>query len=81
MFKSLARRDAGRRLVSAAAPPHCNDNRPNRRPAAALKRAPPQRLTCHWRTATAGGRLECHWGIEALDETSAEASGESCTTR
>jgi len=81
MFKSLVSRDAGRRLVPAAAPPHCNDNRPHRRPAAALKQTLPRRLACHWRTDTAGGRLECHWRIDPLDETSAEAPGESCRTR
>jgi hypothetical protein len=69
MFKSLAELGAGRRyMVPEAAPVHCNDNRPDRRPAAVLKRARPQGLACHWQT-------------EPADETSAEAPGQSCTTR
>ena len=54
MFKILAELGAGRRhMVPQAAPAHCNHNRPERRPAAALKHPRPQ-LTCHWGTAAAG---------------------------
>jgi hypothetical protein len=82
MFKSLAKLGASRRhMVPEAAPAHCNDTRPDRRLAAASKRARPRRLTCHWRAAAAGGRLECHWQIAPPDEAPAEAPGQSCTTR
>jgi hypothetical protein len=82
MFKGLAELGAARRhMVPEAAPTYCNDNRPDRRVAAALMRARPHGLTCHWRAGAAGGRLECHWRIEPLEETSAEAPGPSCMTR
>jgi hypothetical protein len=86
MFKSLAELGAGRRhVVPEAAPSHCSDNRPDRRPAAAFRQARPHRLTCRWEPAAAGGRLECHWQIEPQDlpmsvDASAEAPGPSCTT-
>jgi hypothetical protein len=81
MFKGLAELGAGRRhMVPEAAPLHCNDNRSDRRPAAALRQARLQGLTCHWRAAAAGGRLECHWQIEPADEASAEAPRPSCMT-
>jgi hypothetical protein len=81
MFKSLAELGAGRRhMVPEGTPAHCNDNRPDRRPAAVLKRARPQGLACHWRAAAVGGGLECHWQADPADETSAEAPGQSCTT-
>ena len=80
MFKVLAELGVGRRhMVPQAAPARCNDNRPERRLAAALKHARPQ-LTCHWGAAAAGGRLECHWEIEPADETTAETPGPRCTT-
>jgi hypothetical protein len=87
MFKGLAELGARRRhVVPEAAPSHCNDNRPERRPIAALSQARPRGLTCHWRAAAAGGRLECHWQIESQDppmavEASAEVPGPSCTMR
>jgi hypothetical protein len=82
MFKSLAELGAGRRhVVPEAAPSRCNDNRPDRRPAAALQRARPRGLTCHWQAAASGGRLECHWQIEPADETPAEAPEQSSATR
>jgi hypothetical protein len=68
-------------MVPEATPAHFNDNRPDRRLAAALKRARPQGRTCHWRAAAAGGRLECHWQIAPADETATETPGQSCTTR
>ena len=82
MFKALARLDAGRRhMVPEVAPVpypvHHNDNRSDRRRAAASAR--PQRLACHWRAAPAGGRLECHWQIEPVDEASEETPGPSFT--
>jgi hypothetical protein len=81
MFKGLAGLGAGRRqMLPEATPAHFNDNRPDHRLAAVSRRARPQGLTCHWR-ATAAGGLECHWQIEPLDEGSAEAPGQSCTTR
>jgi hypothetical protein len=82
MFKSLAELGAGRRhMLPEAAPFHCSDNRPDRRPAAVLQRARPQGLTCHWQAAASGGRLECHWQIEPADETPAEAPEQSSATR
>jgi hypothetical protein len=85
MFKNLAELGAVRRhVVPEAAPSYCNDNRPDRRPAAVSQRVRPHGLTCHWRAAAVGGRLECHWQIEPqdlpmADEASAEAPGPSCT--
>jgi hypothetical protein len=82
MFKTLAQLGAGRRyMVPEAAPTYCIYNHPDRRLAAASRRARPQGLTCHWRAAAAGGRVECNWQIEPADETSAEAPGPSCATR
>jgi hypothetical protein len=81
MFKGLAKIGARpRHMVPQAAHAHFNDNRPERRLAAALKHARPQ-LTCHWGAAAAGGGLECHWQIEPVDETAAETPGPRCTTR
>jgi hypothetical protein len=82
MFKSLAELGAGRRhMVLEAAPLHCSDNRPDRRPAAVLQRARPHGLTCHWQAAASGGGLECHWQIEPADETPAETPEQSSATR
>jgi hypothetical protein len=68
MFKGIAELGAVRRhVVRQAAPSHCNDNRPDRRPATVLQGTRPQGLTCHWGLAAAGGRLECHWQIEPAD--------------
>ena len=81
MFKELAKLGAGRRhVVPEAVATQSNDNRSDRVLAAASKRARPQGLTCHWRAAAAGGRLECHWQVEPADEAPAEAPGQSCTT-
>jgi hypothetical protein len=82
MFRNLAKIDAGRRhMVPEAALVHCNDNRPDRRPAAVSQRARAPRLACHWRAAASGGGLECHWQIETADETPAEAPEQSSATR
>jgi hypothetical protein len=81
MFNNLAEIGVARRhVVPDAVPVHCNDNRPDRRPAAVSKRARPQGLTCHWRAAASGGGLECYWQVEPADEASAEPAGPSCTT-
>jgi hypothetical protein len=78
MIKNLARINAFRlHVLPETAPAYCNDNRPRRRSAAVAKPAGRQRSPSHW--ATVSGRLECHWQIEAADESSAKAPGLSWT--
>jgi len=75
MFAKLARFDASRRRLPAAAPVHHNDNhRDNRRDRGCLAAARPQarrqRLVCRWRV-NAVGRLESHWVTEPVEEIEA----------
>src|SRR6266481_5472987 len=74
MFTTLAalRRD-GRRHAAPVTPVHANDNRLDDR--LAPRRARRQVLRCRWRSLPATGRLECHWEIADIDDTSAEEPG------
>jgi hypothetical protein len=69
MFNRLARIDAAR-LAARALAQHNDNNHTHRRPAAS-QRARAERLSCHWRVAAAGDRLESYWQIESVDESDA----------
>jgi hypothetical protein len=85
MFARLAKFSGARRqhpMPVQATHAHSNDNhRPDPRVAAASQRAKRQTLVCRWHPVPATARLECHWQIGSLDETSAEQSGESWMKR
>jgi hypothetical protein len=85
MFARLAKfSDARRRHPMPVQATHarCNDNhRPDPRVAPASQRTKRQTLVCRWHLVPATARLECHWQIGSLDETSAEQSGESWLKR
>src|SRR5260370_35295658 len=74
MFTTLAalRRD-GRRHAAPVTPVHANDNRLDDR--LAPRRARRQVLRRRRRSLPATGRLECHWEIADIDDTSAEEPG------
>jgi hypothetical protein len=61
-FRAVAPRRA---VAGAVTPTRSNDNRITGRGAAAPRPSRPV-LACHWRPG-AGGRLECHWGVEIAD--------------
>ncbi len=79
MFARLAKFSGARRrhpMPVQATHAHCNENhRPDPRVSAAWQRAKRQTLVCRWHPVPATGRLECHWQIRSLDETSAEQVG------
>jgi hypothetical protein len=55
---------------------HSNDNPRGRRRPTGQCRSPQPVLACHW-IFVDDGRLECHWAVESLDETSPEEPGGS----
>jgi hypothetical protein len=79
MFARLAKFSDARRwhpMPVQATHAHCNDNhRPDPRVAATSQRAKRQTLVCRWHPVPATARIECHWQIGSLDETSAEPVG------
>src|SRR5580704_10686771 len=64
------RQVVARRRFAAA---HANDNR--KVPfAATARRFGREALVCRWRPTGPGGRLECHWSLEAAEGTSGDGA-------